>query len=212
MNDSPRIYIDLDDVLCETALMLTRLVNREFNKDVRFDEIVSFDLAASFSLNKKEEARLFEMFHDADILQSLEPVGGALEAVREFETNGFDVHVVTGRPPTTHAASMEWLRQREVPHVDLTFVDKYLRGHAHVDDVTTLSLDELKDLHFALAIEDSLTMARFLAGEMDLPVLLLDRPWNGGDIAMPPSSRGAITRCNGWSEAVKMGIEILNTQ
>ena len=194
--------------------MLTRLVNSEFGKKVRFDDIMSFDLAKSFDLNEEEEARLFEVFHDDDILRVIEPVDGALEAVRKFDENGFDVHVVTGRPPVTHGVSREWLKEKDVPHVAITFVDKYLRGHAHVEDVTTLSLDELKELKFSLAVEDSLKMAIFLANEMNLDVLLLDRPWNNGngDITINDSSHGSITRCTGWTDAVDRGIKLLKTK
>ncbi len=189
--------------------MLTRLVNREFGKKVCIDDIMSFDLAKSFDLNKEEETRLFEVFHDDDILRAIEPVDGALEAIRKFDENGFDVHIVTGRPPVTHGVSREWLKEKDVPHVALTFVDKYLRGHAHVDDVTALSLNELKQLKFALAIEDSLNMALFLANEMNLDVLLLDRPWNDGDTTINDSSNGSITRCDGWADAVDRGIKFL---
>ncbi len=208
MKPPPRVYIDFDDVLCETAMTLTRLVNGMFDKGVRFEDISSFDLTASFRLNEEEEKHLFDMFHDETVLREIEPVEGALAAVRQLDRAGFDVHVVTGRPPSTHHVSREWLEKRDVPHVDMTFVDKYLRGHANVDDIKTLSLDELKNLDFALAIEDSLDMACFLAEEMALPVILLDRPWNSavsGELSAAAVER--ITRCNGWPEAVHVALE-----
>ncbi|MEE9561505.1 MAG: hypothetical protein V3W50_00390, partial [Thermoanaerobaculia bacterium] len=54
---------------------------------------------------------------------------------------------------------------------------------------------------YCLAVEDSADMARFLAGELSLRVLLLDRPWNRRP---PPSvgseATGEIHRCNNWRE------------
>jgi hypothetical protein len=45
------IYVDFDDVLCETARALVALLQSHFGRTVAFDDVISFDLAVSFGLN-----------------------------------------------------------------------------------------------------------------------------------------------------------------
>ena len=46
-----KIYIDLDDVLCETARAFIRLYREEWGREVVFEEISAFDLTKSFGLS-----------------------------------------------------------------------------------------------------------------------------------------------------------------
>ena len=53
-----QIYIDMDDVISKTTDTYAGIVAREFGKQVRFDQIVTFDLRASFGLSRSEERRV----------------------------------------------------------------------------------------------------------------------------------------------------------
>jgi hypothetical protein len=55
-------------------------------------------------------------------------------------------------------------------------VDKY--GRFPTENVRAMRLEDLTRQEFCWAVEDSLPMARFLAGRMKLPVALIDRPLN----------------------------------
>jgi hypothetical protein len=87
---------------------------------------------------------------------------------------------VTGRPPDSGEVSVAWLAKHGIAHHSFTVVDKYARflpGTAGA-----ISLADLAARRFCWAVEDSLPMARYLAGEMQVTVALLDRPWNQGDV------------------------------
>lgn len=196
----PAIYVDMDDVLCETARGFVALLERHFGRRVAFDQIHDFDLGVSFRLDPAELERFFEIAHRPELLAALEPLPGALETVRGWAVAGHDVAVVTGRPAATAEVSRRWLELHAVPHRELTFVDKYGHSGAAAED-GVLALDALRRDSYRLAVEDSLPTARFLA-DLGVPVLLLDRPWNQG-----PS--GDAVRCRDWTEVGRRAAPIL---
>ena len=78
----PPIYVDMDDVLCETARGFVSLLEREFGRRVSFDQIHDFDLGVSFGLDPVELERFFEIAHRPELLTDLDPLPGAIETVR----------------------------------------------------------------------------------------------------------------------------------
>ncbi len=185
----PPIYVDMDDVLCETARGFLILLEREFGRRVAFDEIRDFDLAVSFALTPVELERFFELAHRPELLLALDPLPGALETVEAWAAGGDEIAVVTGRPAKTATTTRRWLERYGVPHRELTFVDKYGRGSAAAS-AGVVPLDALGP--YRLVVEDSLPTASFLA-RRGLPVMLIDRPWNQGRC-------DGVTRCRDWRE------------
>jgi uncharacterized HAD superfamily protein len=170
------IYVDLDDVLCETARQCLFLVEREFGKLVKFDQLSTFDLGVSCSLTPSEREHLYRIMHVPEEILAVAPIPEAIDTLRGWVEAGSEIAIVTGRPPETHEASRHWLEQHNVPHVSLTFVDKY--GRFETRGSHAIDLEELQSRRYAWAVEDSLPMAHFLAEKMGLEVLLVDRPWN----------------------------------
>lgn len=187
--DSRRIYVDFDDVLCATARGFLIVLEDEFGKRVEFEEIVDFDLGRSFDLSPEDLERFFELAHDEEILAGFEPLAGAFDTLSEWSELGYEIEVVTGRPPRTRDASLAWLEAHEVTYDDLVFVDKY--GHAPGG----MALNELLHRDYAWVVEDSFAMAEHLAlaGQR---VRLLDRPWN----RLGSKAESKILRCADWKE------------
>jgi uncharacterized HAD superfamily protein len=98
-------------------------------------------------------------------------------------------------------ASQLWLADHNMPYDRLSFVDKYNRGHAHVNGVDTLTLDELRELKFDAAIDDSPIAISFLAENTQNPIIVFDRPWNAdlGELENSPQ----ITRCKTWKDVIE---------
>lgn len=202
MNRSRQIYVDLDDVLCETARAFITLLESHYNKAVAFDDMTSFDLGISFGLNAAQHERFMHLGHAPEVLSALKPVDGAVDALNEVISMGYKIAVITGRPPATKEVSKQWLDDNHIPFHSLTFVDKY--GRAAGDDcyVRAITLDELAQMSLCYAVEDSGTMSAFLTERLRLPVALLERPWNRGFRFPDPQSRALIDRCADWAEIV----------
>ena len=176
MQASRTIYVDMDDVLCETARRFLIVIEREFGKKVAYEMLTDFDFETSCGLAPEERAKLYETIHHDEEILFIEPIPEAIDVLNGWARAGYEIAIVTGRPPDTFASSVEWLARYKVPYHSFTVVDKY--GRFQTENTIGLSLAELAKQQFCWAVEDSLPMANFLATTMNLPVALLDRPWN----------------------------------
>lgn len=190
---SRTIYVDMDDVLCRTAEAILGIVEREFGKKFRYEDLTSFDLEVSCALGREEIEELFRIVHRPEELLAVEPMSGAVEVMRGWAESGYEIAIVTGRLPSTYEVSREWLRRHRVPHHALLMVDKF--GRFRPEDGRGITLGELARRRFCWAVEDSPTVARYLAEEMGVTVALVDHPWNRG---APPHP--SIRRHRSWRE------------
>lgn len=208
MNPLDRLYVDLDDVIGETAQRLLVMAEQEYGLRVPFEEVTSFDLDAVFGMDAEETAEFYRRSNEADVLSDVALREGAVESLAACRARGIEVWVVTGRPAASRELTRAWLADRGVPHDELLFVDKYGKMQQEeafpVDPAGLLSLEELAAMKFRAAVEDHLGMARILAGSMRTPVLLMDRPWNRDPEA---DAHPLITRCRDW-QAVMAGLGI----
>ena len=191
MSAPKTIYVDMDDVLCETARALLAIAQREFGKTIRYDQLNTFEVGEACGLERREIAELFRIAHHPDELLGMAPIEEAAAVLRKWADAGHEIAIVTGRPPTTHEASVEWLHRHRLSYHTFIMVDKY--GRFPTENTTAISLAELETRQFFFAVEDSPTMAKFLAGEMKVPVALLDRPWN-----QMACEHSLITRYSHW--------------
>lgn len=173
---SKTIYVDLDDVLCETARHFLVIVERQFNKRIGYEELTDFDVGSSCGLTATETDELYRIVHRPDELMRMAPIAAAIAALRQWQYDGYDIAIVTGRPPDSLAPSLAWLARHCVPYDSFTMVDKYGRFSTH--NTLAIGLEELARREYCWAVEDSLPMAQFLATQMNLPVALIDCPWN----------------------------------
>jgi uncharacterized HAD superfamily protein len=167
------IYVDLDDVLC----------------------------GHSCGLTPGERAELYRLVHRPEELLRMAPIAEAIDVLRRWHEEGFDIAIVTGRPPESYEVSLAWLAKHEIPHSSLTVVDKYSRFAT--ENTKAITLAELSTRQFCWAVEDSLPMAQFLAGQMKLPVALIDCPWNQSDV-----QHERINRFRDWRSVAKAASDL----
>lgn len=170
------IYVDFDDVLSDTTSAFLKILKLEFGKSVKFEDIFSFDLKASFNLTDSEYEHFFHRVHQADVIMSFPPMEGAIGALEKWVKLGYQISIVTGRLTSAHEASLDWLAKHNVPYHSFTMVDKYAREN--IDTTIAVSMEKFSEMKFSLAIEDSAKMALHLSQNMGIPVALIDRPWN----------------------------------
>ncbi|MFH1569609.1 MAG: hypothetical protein ABIL09_16555 [Gemmatimonadota bacterium] len=197
----PRLYVDLDDVLCATAELLIARLEAEHGRRVEIESVRDFDLSVSFGLGREELAAFMGRAHTPEALAAYPERAGARAGMEAWRRAGYELWVVTGRPAASHAGTRQWLTDSGLPWDELVFVDKYRdydrsNGAGDSAEVRPLRVEELAGLGFRAAVEDSAEMAARLAGELGLRVLLLDRPWNRGLAAAP----GKVERCRDWAD------------
>jgi uncharacterized HAD superfamily protein len=188
-----QIYVDLDDVVSRTTDTYSAIIEQEFGRQVRFEDLTCFDLKVSFKLTNREYRYFFDRIHQPDVLMGFEPVSGAREELARWVDAGHRVDIVTGRPPSARKASLAWLDRQKIAYTDFIMVDKYNRSGG--DHPGVISKTQLMDCQYDLAVEDSLDTALFLAEHMDVPVLLYDRPWNAR-----PAPHPKIIRVASWQD------------
>jgi uncharacterized HAD superfamily protein len=192
MAEIQTIYVDMDDVLCETAQALLAIAAREFGKTIPYDQLNTFEVGEACGLEAREIEKLFQLAHHPEEMLAMTPIGEAVGILKRWTAAGHEIAIVTGRPPSTYDVSRAWLTRHDVPHHDFVMVDKY--GRFTTENTIAITLPELAERRFSFAVEDSPTMAKFLATEMKVPVALLDRPWNQME------DHPLITRLSDWSE------------
>ena len=72
-----KIYIDFDDVLCETAKNFTKIAKELFGKDVPYSEVQFFNLKKTFDLNDEQYEELMRVGHLPEQLLNYEETPGA---------------------------------------------------------------------------------------------------------------------------------------
>ena len=77
-----RIYVDVDDVLCETAAHLCKLAACEFGRHVAYADVFQFDLQKVFGFSDADMRRFMLRAHEPDSIRSHAVTPGAPEGVR----------------------------------------------------------------------------------------------------------------------------------
>ena len=195
-----RIYIDFDDVLCETARSLSRAAKRLFQRDVPYEQITAFDLQHVFSLSADEIDRLMSLAHEEGFLAQLEPAPGAVDAVKELLAAGHEVTVVTGRPSDCHAGSVAWLENYGLEELEIIYVDKYGRAPKNLPAWAPpmLTLEQFYMLRFDVAVDDAPAALDLLTALERCQVIIFSRPWNA---AYQPQA--GMRRCDSWEEILE---------
>ena len=92
------IYVDLDDVLCQAACHFLVIIEREFGKQIAYEQLTHFDVGHSCGLTPGERDELYRLVHRPEELLRMVPIAEAIEAVKHWRAEGFDIAIVTGRP------------------------------------------------------------------------------------------------------------------
>ena len=194
-----RVYVDFDDVLCETARALLDIMAREFGRHYRFEDIQSFNLDETFALSPDAYDRFMARVHDPAVLGAMRPLPHVVDVLGKWIRAGAGIAVVTGRPADTEVVCRDWLQRHGLGNAELVFVDKYGRPEAAPPGARVYRPDDVADMGFDLAVEDAPAMIRHLVERTSVPVAVLDRPWNRA-LRVTAAQRKRFRRCRDWRE------------
>lgn len=191
-----KIYIDFDDVICETAAYFTKIAKELFGIDVPYSEVQFFNLRKAFDLNEDQYDELMRVGHLPENLLAYEETDGAVETINRWVDEGHEVSIITGRPFDAYVPSRKWLDDHNLKRVPLFCVDKYGRENFMKDSTFSMTLQELYRLSFDLAIEDSPAAFEHVLHFEDCKIAVFNRPWNQ-NATLPNDD---FIRCQNWQE------------
>ncbi len=129
----PVLLIDQDDVLAEYIKGVVEIFNEKYDTNYTTDDCVCWDLVSIFG----EE--ILELMHQPELFRNLEPVLEAIETFqRLYESNLFDMYIVTAAHPRSVEAKYEWIRNY-MPffpqnHIIICSVKHMVKGDYLLDD------------------------------------------------------------------------------
>lgn len=191
-----KIYIDFDDVICETAKYFTLIAKRLFGKEVPYEQVKFFNLQKSFNLTDSQYEELMKEGHKKEVLLAYEETNGASKIINKWVSEGHEVFVITGRPFDAYEASRKWLDEHNLSKVPLYCVDKYGREHFNGATSFNLTLQDFYSMTFDFAVEDSPAAFKHLLHFENCKVAVFNRPWNENS-EFPGEN---FVRCGGWEE------------
>ena len=191
-----KIYIDFDDVICETAKYFTKIAKDLFGIDVPYKEVQFFNLQKSFDLTDNQYDELMRAGHIPENLLAYEETPDAANIINKWVDEGHEVSIITGRPFDSFEPSRKWLDDHNLSRVPLFCVDKYGREIFNQDCTYSMTLSDLYSLTFDLAIEDSPAAFEHVLHFDNCKVAVFDRPWNI-EAKLPNSD---FVRCKDWKE------------
>ena len=215
-----KIYIDFDDVICETAKYFTKIAKELFGIDVPYRQVQFFNLqesldptyTLSFDLLYKgleittggqrihQYDKLMEAGHLPENLLSYEETPGASETINKWVDEGHEVFIITGRPFNSYEPSRKWLDEHHLERVPLFCVDKYGREIFEHEYEYNMTLEQLYSMTFDFAIEDSPSAFEHVLHFHNCKVAVFDRPWNRQ--AEFPNDN--FVRCKNWNQIDKL--------
>lgn len=191
-----KVYIDFDDVICETARYFTILAKELFGIDLPYSQVQFFNLQKTFNLSDDQYAELMRAGHVPQRLLSYEETPYASEVINKWIDEGHDVRIITGRPFEAYEPSRKWLDDHGLSRVPLFCVDKYGRECFNQDFSYSMTLDDLYSIDFDFAIEDSPIAFEHVMHFSNCRIAVYDRPWN--ILEELPDDR--FVRCNDFME------------
>lgn len=199
-----KIYIDFDDVICETAKFFTKIAKELFDIDVPYAEVQFFNLQKSFDLTDKQYDELMIAGHLPHNLLSYEETPGAVTTINNWIDEGHEVSIITGRPFDAYEPSRQWLDEHGLTRVPLLCVDKYGREFFNQECSYNLTLKDLYNMTFDFAIEDSPHAFLHVMHFEGCTVAVFNRPWNK-NAELPADN---FVRCEGWEGIDKLLEEV----
>lgn len=129
----PVLLIDQDDVLAEYIKGVVENFNEKYNTNYTTDDCVCWDLVSVFGED------ILTIMHEPELFRNLKPVEEAIETFKRlYESNLFEMYIVTAAHPSSVEAKYEWIKQY-MPffpqnHIIISSVKYMIKGDYLLDD------------------------------------------------------------------------------
>jgi uncharacterized HAD superfamily protein len=187
-----RALVDIDDTIADTQKMLIEKVSENTGHKYVFEEMDRDYREGDGEHTKLWREAVWDILKRPDVMITVSPSKGALEAIVELGNNGVDPDIVTARKQILADATGEWLETHGFAH---HIHQRPIRedGESGVE----FKLRVARENNYDVAFDDTYDVAVALA-DIIPTVYLIHKPWNDGH----PLKENMI-RVNSFSEGVR---------
>ncbi|ARK29363.1 5' nucleotidase, NT5C type [Halalkalibacter krulwichiae] len=180
MSVKKRMGLDIDGTItCPTTFI--PYLNKHFKKSLTLEDITEYDLTSVLGISEKQ---FWEWMGENEgiIYEEAELAKGAETTLHEW-TKSHDLIYITARRNHLADVTTKWFTQKSIPYDHIELVGK----HDKIEAVKNHKLD--------IFFEDKHDNAVAIAEEFNIPVILMDTPYN----RLPAPK--TVVRANNWVEA-----------
>lgn len=188
-----RIGIDIDEVIADTLTGIIAFYNGTYGTSLQRSDFSTYDFEEIWGLPEDEMIGRWYEFFETDHFASVEPVAGALSALKVLKENGHELFIVTARPHIVSKKTEDWV---DMHYPDL-FSGIYFSNRHGLEGVRRKKSELCAELNIAVLVEDDMHHANDCAAS-GIDVLLLDHPWNQGELPE------RIHRVFSWDDVIRM--------
>ena len=190
MSSMLRIGVDVDDVLVESLPGYLEAFRNYFGREVKVED-AAWEIFRRFpSIPSSQRWGFFTELETSDFLATRPVYADAVSAVRSLASVGHRLFVVTGRLVTHREHTRRLLQRAGIAHLFEDLV------HRSEEMAVEYKPRVARERGLDCLIEDELHVAVAVA-RVPVSVLLVDRPWNQGDLPQ------GITRVMDWDHILR---------
>ncbi|UJF32225.1 5' nucleotidase, NT5C type [Paenibacillus hexagrammi] len=178
------IGLDFDDTLIDTRKSIVRVLNKQLNRNIMFDEVTIYEISELYGQTFEEFKGFF--ISNQDELHKIEPYPFIKETISRL-ADKVKFTIMTGRPVEWMDSLKKWVKENNLKVESSLCASQFENGK--------LECAKLNDV--SLFIEDHPTHALSLA-DGGVNVLLIDKPYN------QECQHQRITRVKDWTEVGKI--------
>ncbi len=167
------IVLDLDSVLSYTEEALNNYIIEEFGIHIDWEnEVENYELKRMPRLTDKMKEELEDVIHNGDLLYNIKPHNYAEHATKKLRNEGFEIAIVTSRPPRLKNPTIEWLNKHDIVY-DRFYLIPSLNKYLIVEDIDAKAVVEDRF--------DVLEKILYECGPLELGLYMVRQPWNKRD-------------------------------
>ena len=175
MNSSKKVVaVDADEVLAEFMEHFLMFHNARYETRFTKSEITSFRFEEVFKIEERDVLRRIGEFYEDQVIHNIRPVEGAEEGINSLIDKGYQLEIITARPPYYRQITVDWVEKH--------FPGKFEQIHFafnpfNINSERLTKAEICKQIGAEVLIDDNLVNALDCA-DRGITVYLMDAPWN----------------------------------
>ncbi len=189
-----KLAVDCDEVLAGLLDKLIIFHNDRYGTSLLKKDFLSYTFRDTIGGTFEEEHKKFTEFLHSHYFASVQPIPNSAETLRNLKRNGFEMEIVTARPPEIINSTLEWVKL----HYRGIFSNVHFARNPKLATNGKTKGEICLDIGADYMIEDGPEYALDVASK-GINVLLYDNPWNRNNTFLDN-----VKRVSSWKDIEKI--------